>query len=170
MGASCCGEAKDLPGGMANTQAPLLTGGTVTTITSQPATHPMPNMIPNGVFQPPSILLPPPVHGNLQQQSTNAWSHSPQMTEFGTSTLSQTTAIPTYNGTTYNGSHFDVANGFSSIPRPPSAHSPNLSPPKPKPAIQDEGKMSISIDFGMYQHIISLQTLILVQVQRFLVW
>lgn len=160
MGASCCGEAKDPPGGMANShQAPLLTGGT---IISQPSSHPG----LNNVFQQPSISPPPPV----LQQPTNAW---PQMNEFGASTLTQATAVPTYNGTTYNGSHFDVANGFSSmnsIPRPPSVHSPNLSPPKPKPLIQDEGKMSISIDFGMYQYIFSLQTLILVQVQRFLVW
>jgi hypothetical protein len=79
------------------------------------------------------------------------------MNEFGGMPLSQGTAIPTFTGTTYNSSHFDAGNGFPAmnqpITRPQSSLSPHSSPPQSKTPIQDEGKMSISIDFGMYQRV-----------------
>ena len=173
MVANCCGEDRNQRGVATNSQPPLFNGGT---ITNQPTFQPA----FNGVFQQPTLSPPPAAHSNtlapngLQQQP--AWGQSqspPPMNEFGATPLSHMTAVPTYTGTTYNGSNFDVAKGFSSInqpiPRPQSSHPPHSPPPQLTAPIQDEGKMSISIDFGTYQHVISLQTLILVQVQHFLV-
>lgn len=169
MGLSCCGQAKIQQNGATNSQPPLLTGSTVT---SQPSLHPG----LNNAFQQPSISPPPPALPNangFQQQPSWGQSHSPPlMNEFGASPLSQPTAVSTFNGTTYNGSHFNIANGFSSInqpiPRPTSAHSPH-SPPQLNVPIQDEGKMSISIDFGMLPPCNFISNLISVQVQHFLV-
>ena len=73
---------------------------------------------------------------------------------------------PSFTGTTYNGSNFNSVN--QTITRPKSTHSPN-SPSQANPPIQDEGKMSISIDFGVYPHVASLHSLILVQAQHSLV-
>lgn len=151
----CCGEAKIQPGVAMNTQSPLLNGGTVT---NQPTFHPGIN---NG-FQQPTLSTPPIAHtfpqNGFQQQLAWGQSHSPPLIhEFGATPISQsTTAVPTFNGTTYHSSQFDVPSGFLSvnqpIPRPQSSHSPHSPPPQPKAPIQDEGKMSISIDFGTYQH------------------
>lgn len=92
----------------------------------------------------------------------------PPMREFGASSPPQQTAVPNFTGTTYNGgSNFNSIN--QSITRPKSSHSPHSPPPQVNTPIQDEGKMSISIDFGMYSHVSSLHSLILVQAQRSLV-
>lgn len=89
----------------------------------------------------------------------------PPLREFGASSPpQQQTALPTLTGTTYNGSNFN-----STITRPKSSHSPTSPPPQVNSPKQDEGKMSISIDFGVYPHVISLYSLILVQVQHSLV-
>lgn len=87
----------------------------------------------------------------------------PPMREFGASSPFQ---LQTAAGTNYNGSIF---NGNQSITRPKSSHSPYSPPPQVNAPLQDEGKMSVSIDFGVYPHITSLHTLILVQAQHSLV-
>ena len=90
------------------------------------------------------------------------------MREFGASSPpQQQTPLPSFTGTTYNGSNFNSTN--QSITRPKSSHSPNSPPPQVSAPKQDEGKMSISIDFGVYPHVTSLYSLILVQAQRSLV-
>ena len=158
MGVSCCGEAKDQD---------VVVNSLPQTITSQPTFKNQPSY----GFQLPSISPPPAVHNALPQNNFQ----QPLMTEFGGTSLSQaTTTVPTFTGTTYNGSLFDVANGFSSvnhaIARPQSSHSLHSPPPQPNATIQNEGKMSVSIDFGVYPNVISLSNShLFVQVQHSLV-
>jgi hypothetical protein len=146
---SCCGEAKEKDA--TNGQVQHTSQPAYNTIISQPAFKSQPTY-PGHEFQPPSVSPPPAVHPNAFPQNTF---RPLLMNEFGAMPPSQTTTavhVPTFTGTTYNGSNFDVANGFSSInqsiARPPSSHSPHSPPPQTDTTIQDEGKMSISIDFG----------------------
>ena len=154
---SCCGQAKDQPG-VTNSQPFLGAGPGI--IDSQPAYQPVLNYNNNG-FQPPSIPTPPVTHHDHN-------SFQPQMREFGAASPPPPQQ-PTLNGLSYNGqrassplqqtfsgSTFNNASNFNSITqtitRPPSSHSPHSPPPQvnaPAP-IKDEGKMSISIDFGVY--------------------
>ncbi|KAF9558515.1 hypothetical protein CPC08DRAFT_743329 [Agrocybe pediades] len=165
---SCCGEPKDVSG--MNRPQPFQ----VAPVTTQPGFNP--TMQQPQSFQQPSIPPPPPVHANgfgttngLRQQQTG-WSQSaspPPTNDFAQ--LNQHLTGPGMNptnGSTYNGSSFNVNSGFSSINqplmRPGSAHSPHMSMTTPPPLstspplgipqgtapVQDEGKMSISIDFG----------------------
>ncbi|KAF8154010.1 hypothetical protein B0H34DRAFT_74131 [Crassisporium funariophilum] len=174
---NCCGEPKDGPNAT-NNQRPQHAGPVV----NQPIYHP--GLEKPQYFQQPNISPLPVAHTNafpqngLQQSYQQpgsyqqaGWSHSPSpppLNEFGGMNAASATLLqsntPTFTGSTYNGSNFSVANGFSSmnqpLVRPPSAHSPHmsLSTPgmttspsplgQPNATIQDEGKMSISIDFG----------------------
>jgi len=164
---SCCGEPKTNAPANSNPR-PQPTGPIVTQPTSQPG-------LEKPFFQQPSISPPPAVHANaftvngFQQPGQPAWGQSPSpplANDFGTLTNSPMPSnTPTFNGSTYNGSTFNVNNGFSSMSqpfmRPTSSHSPDISVSTPALTstslmgktggqIQDEGKMSISIDFGTY--------------------
>lgn len=158
---SCCGEPKEQ--NTNNGQASHV----VNSITNQ---QPLPNPgFEKPLFQQPTISPPPPAHTydlNTISQS-GGWGTSPSpppaVNQFGSYTQSATplpVSASTFNESVYNGS-----NGFSMnepLVRPGSAHQPwgpgsppphmMLSPP-PRPHTQspplDEGKMSISIDFGM---------------------
>ena len=209
MGVSCCGQAKDDPGVVMNSQR--FPGAGPGIIDSQPTYQPVPNHNING-FQPPTIPSPPTVpspsitphdynpfsnHGlqppmramsPSQQSAGHAFSGStyngqppflqpnftgstfnnaqPLMREFGASSPPQQHAA-TFTGTTYNGSNFNSVN--HSLTRPKSSHSPHSPPPQVNATVQDEGKMSVSIDFGVCSHVTSLHSLIPVQVQPSLV-
>lgn len=145
MGVSCCGEAKD--------ENVVTSFQPQHTITNQP-TFQIPPIPPTtyGV-QPPSVSPPPAVYRNHFPANS---SQQPLMNGSLMNAASPTPVptVPTFTGTTYNGSNFDVATGFSSInqsiPRPKSSHSPHSPPPQSIAPTQDEGKMSVSIDFGVY--------------------
>lgn len=144
------------------------------TISTQPGFQP--GLEKPATFHQPSLSPPPQAHSNtfatngfqeaqfqqhlLQQQSG--------LNDFGALQMQQNTGpggLPPGAGfangmQTYNGSTFNVANGFSAanqpLVRPSSSHSPGLSlstlPTQytgtPNKVAPDEGKMSISIDFG----------------------
>lgn len=168
---SCCGQPKDKA--PANSKPlPPQPGPIVAQPTFQPGLE-KPQF-----FQQPSISPPPAVHANafnanafsangFQQPGQPSWGQSPSpplASDFGTlnnSPMPSTT--PTFNGSTYNGSTFNVNSGFSSMSQPfmlpKSAHSGHMSvSTSPQPMgqtltggqAQDEGKMSISIDFGAH--------------------
>jgi hypothetical protein len=172
---SCCGQAKDQPG-VTNTQPFLGAGPGI--IDSQPAYQPVLNY--NNGFQPPSIPTPPVTHPPSHDHNTVSNGFQPPMREFGaasppqqagptiTATYNgqpqfrasspfQQTGVPTSMSNFSNGSnYFNSIN--QSITRPASAQSPHSPPPQvnaPIP-IQDEGKMSISIDFGVYTLYVTL--------------
>jgi hypothetical protein len=160
---SCCGEPKVNAPANREPQSQQPTRPIVTQPNFQPGLE-KPQF-----FQQPSISPPPAVYANaftangLQQPGQPAWGQSPSpplANDFGTLTNSpMPSTTPTFNGSTYNGSTFNVSSGFSSMSqplmRPTSAHSRHMSDSTPPlmgqagPA-QDEGKMSISIDFGAH--------------------
>ena len=106
------------------------------------------NTISHSIARPQSTHSPPP--------------NQPPMREFGAVSPSQQPS--TFTGATYNnGSNFNTLN--HTITRPQSSQSPHSPPPKINGSIQDEGKMSVSIDFGVYLHVTSLHSLIRVLVQ-----
>ncbi|PPR00589.1 hypothetical protein CVT26_009864 [Gymnopilus dilepis] len=163
---SCCGEP-NTKNNATNRVQPQSTG----TVVNQPGYAP--SMAQPQFFQQPSISPPPPAQVNTfgangfqQTLQQPAWSHAatpPPMNDFGQVTANNTGSamhgtMGTFNGT-YNGSSFNVANGFSSVgpplAHPGHSHSPSMSmstsPPPPRPPSappQDEGRLSISIDFG----------------------
>jgi hypothetical protein len=166
---SCCGSPKDSAPANSKPQTQH-TGPIVTQPTFQPGLE-KPQF-----FQQPSISPPPAVHANnsftvngFQQPGQPAWGQSPSpplANDFGTLTNSSPmpSTTPTFNnGSTYNGSTFNVNSGFSSMSQPMmlprSAHMGHMSiSTSPAPVVQqltgsqaqDEGKMSISIDFGAH--------------------
>jgi hypothetical protein len=189
---SCCGQAKEQTGVVTNSQ-PFLGAGPGT-IDSQPAYQPVLNYNNNGFlqpnvptppvahhstfsngFQPPSPMrefgaASPPLAGSTFTGTT--YNGQPQQTAFTGSTYNgqpQQPAMSTFTGSTYNnGSNFNSIN--QTITRPKSSHSPHSPPPQVNNApVQDEGKMSISIDFGVCPHVTSSHSLILVQAQHSLV-
>ena len=157
---SCCGEPKtNAPTNSKPQSQP--TGPIVTQPTFQPGLE-KPQF-----FQQPSISPPPAVHTNtftgnaFQQPRQPAWGQSPSpplTNDFGTLTNSPMPSnTPTFSGTpTFNGSTFNVNSGFSSLSQPlvrptsGSAHSRSMSVSAQGGQAQDEGKMSISIDFGAH--------------------
>ena len=179
MSVSCCGQAKDQPGVVANTQPFLGAGPGI--IDSQPTYKPVPNYNTNG-FQPPTVPSPPIAHPHDYNPFSNGL--QPPMREFGATSPSHSIGHSfsgttfngrppsqqhTFTGTTYTGQRefgasspphqqtplptFTASNFNSinqSVTRPKSFHAPNSPPPKVKSPIQDEGKMSVSIDFGVY--------------------
>ncbi|PPQ68984.1 hypothetical protein CVT25_009169 [Psilocybe cyanescens] len=159
---SCCGEPNN-NNPAANRALPQHTGGT---IVNQPGYTP--GLEKPQYFQQPSISPPPAIHANafsangqqhqtIQQQQTG-WGQSPSPPPNDFGQMNGASTNTTFNGT-YNGASFNVNNGFSAsntpLMRPGSAHTPSMSistppPPNalPNAPVQDEGKMSISIDFG----------------------
>ncbi|KAF8904785.1 hypothetical protein CPB84DRAFT_1677131 [Gymnopilus junonius] len=162
---SCCGEP-NTNNGATNRAQPQSTG----MVASQPGYFP--GMEKPQFFQQPSISPPPaaqmnPFSANGFQQTLQqpAWAHTatpPPVNEYGQVTANNTgsamqASTATYNGT-YNGSNFNVASGFAPsnqpLAHPGHSHSPSLSlstsPPPPPASVppQDEGRLSISIDFG----------------------
>lgn len=167
---SCCGEPKGKDDAPTNGATRQMAG----TISTQPGFQP--GLEKPATFHQPSLSPPPQAHSNtfatngfqeaqfqqhlLQQQSG--------LNDFGALQMQQNTGpggLPPGAGfangmQTYNGSTFNVANGFSAanqpLVRPSSSHSPGLSlstlPTQytgtPNKVAPDEGKMSISIDFG----------------------
>lgn len=148
----CCGEPND-------GQPPTNSGTTAYnagTITSQPTGQPM--MAQTTGFQQPSLASPPAVHstGNGMQQGT-PWGQSaspPPASQFGGYGGSPSPPLPA--STPLNGSVFNGSSGFSSnepLMRPPSAAQSSRMSPAPNnqlntTTVADEGKMSVSIDFG----------------------
>jgi hypothetical protein len=169
---SCCGQAKDQPGATNSQHYP---GAGPGIIDSQPAYQPALNY----GYPSPGIPTPPATHPPSHDHNSFPNGFQPQMTEFGgpptgsnyngqppmsafqqqTGSFNNGSSQPPMRasspfqqqtGSFNNGSNFNSIT--QSITRPASAHSPHSPPPQvnaPTP-IQDEGKMSISIDFGVY--------------------
>lgn len=154
---SCCGEPND---GVQNTQ-PQNTYAQNTITNQQPGPH---MVLEKPLFQQPTISSPPPTHGTPQPAWGQQTFSPPPVNQFGGYDPASSPPPPalshTYSGSTYNGS-----SGFGAmhepLMRPGSAHQPMYGagimggqnrmspPPKPMSPPLDEGKMSISIDFGM---------------------
>ncbi|KAF8064184.1 hypothetical protein FPV67DRAFT_1629198 [Lyophyllum atratum] len=153
----CCGEpANDTA--VPQQPTPFYQG----TVTQQPGLHPGLEKSPQA-FQQPTISTPPPAHAHNGAQN-GAWGQTftPPPNQFGGYT--QSTSPPLANGHSYNGSVFNASTGFSSmnepLARPGSAHHTSYSSGSPPPPVSigfspsqvasppDEGKMSVSIDFG----------------------
>ncbi|TFK37617.1 hypothetical protein BDQ12DRAFT_684989 [Crucibulum laeve] len=150
----CCGEPDDGVTGQTNNNATHAHG----TIVNQPMGHP--GLEKPQTFQQPSIATPPPIHSLASQNGLQqAWGQSPSLTlvnQFGA--VNQ--APGTLPNSTLNASLYNGASGFSMgdpLMRPSSAHmsqpslsmSSSLPPPQPSTSPPlDEGKMSVSIDFG----------------------
>lgn len=150
----CCGDPVDAAPQQQTTHAHY------GTITQQPGLQPG---LEKAVFQQPTILTPPPAHGANGAPAPWGQSYTPQpVNQFG-----GYTSPPLTNGQSYNGSMFNGSSTFASsnepLARPGSAHhshQPSFgsgSPPPQIPAFPkvaspppDEGKMSISIDFGIF--------------------
>jgi hypothetical protein len=158
---SCCGE----PANKVVPQQP--THVHHATVTQQPGLHP--GLEKPQMFQQPMIPTPPPAHA--QNGAPAPWGQSfspPPVNQFG----GYTPSPPQVNGQSYNGSIFNASSGFSSmnepLVRPGSAHHPTYStgsppphmsigsspPPKAVSPPPDEGKMSVSIDFGTSLYLI----------------
>jgi hypothetical protein len=133
MGVCCCWETKDNDV-VVDSQSQHHTTTGQPTFKSQPTYD----------LQLPSVAPLAPLHHNDTFPQNNF--QQPLMDQFGR----MSPPAPTFTGTTYNGSNFDVATGFSSITlaRPQSSQYPHSPPPQLNVPIQDEGKMSVSIDFG----------------------
>jgi len=166
---SCCGSAKE-PGIANSKPAPQHMG----MVTAQPRGQPM--------MHQPAISPPPQVHPNTfnpgaqfqQQQNTGTqWtSGAPtpmNASEFGS--FNTATTATAFNGSAYNPSTFNVQTGFASntpsVMRTSSPAMSNMvsSTPMPQSRLSqssppDEGKMSVSIDFGEFslftQHVLYL--------------
>lgn len=189
---SCCGQSKDQPGVDMNGKP--FPGAGPGIIDSQPTPTYQPVLNYNNNFQPPSVPSPPPIahqdrnpflngvpepmrefratspsqqaiyqgQPSFQQSTITGTTYNGQapMRAFSESfPPQQQTPLPTFSGSTYNGSNFNSIK--QSITRPTPSH---VTPQSPTP--QDEGKMSISIDFGVYPRVTTLHSLILVQAQH----
>ncbi len=171
---SCCGEPKGTDDAPTNGATRQVAG----TISTQPGFHP--GLEKPQTFHQPSLSPPLQAHANtfatngfqeaqFQQQMLQ---HQSSLNDFGALQMQQGAVpggLPPGAGfanvmQTYNGSTFNVANGFSMANQPlarPSSHSPGLSlstlPTQytgtPNKGAPDEGKMSISIDFGASQRL-----------------
>lgn len=174
---SCCGSPKDAPPVQNNLQNQWQQPGTINTQPGyhpgleKPQTFQQPNLA-----QPPQAYANNFNTGNgLQSPPPGAWnptpSPPPQTTDFASLNghssplMAASTGTGTYAGTTLNGSNFSSntafspQNGMQQLPKAPTPAmtiTPNrgFSPP-PQPQIpsmpmqsEDDGKLSISIDFG----------------------
>lgn len=154
---SCCGQAKD---GSEDTANRSVAVGQPGFVNQQPGPQPG---LEKQVFQQPNIPSPPPVHPYGQ----NGFSQQPSWGSQPSPSPPPPGAGPPFVS---SGNGYPGSNGFSTEPilRPDSAHqssygpgsrmsmtaSPMMSPPLPSmpsstsPPL-DEGKMSVSIDFGV---------------------
>ncbi|KAF9054273.1 hypothetical protein BJ165DRAFT_1522813 [Panaeolus papilionaceus] len=174
---SCCGSPKHAPPVQNNLQNQWQQPGTINTQPGyhpgleKPQTFQQPNLA-----QPPQAYANNFNTGNgLQSPPPGAWnptpSPPPQTTDFASLNghssplMAASTGTGTYAGTTLNGSNFSSntafspQNGMQQLPKAPTPAmtiTPNrgFSPP-PQPQIpsmpmqsEDDGKLSISIDFG----------------------
>jgi hypothetical protein len=154
---SCCGESRPKDG-----VRPIGTLQPYPITTQQPSPHPVITPFqekPFQPFQPPNIVSPPPVHasphlnGGTQSpppQSSSA--HGPLPPNSPGPTLPQMG--------TYSRAVVDPAGSLSPLRRPSAAYGPTRNPnilstyqgsATPMPTSippTDEGKMSVSIDFG----------------------
>ncbi|KAF8890667.1 hypothetical protein BD779DRAFT_1438377 [Infundibulicybe gibba] len=154
---SCCGEPSD--GTKAPENRSLPQNGLVD---QQPGLQPAIGLEKPVAFHHPTISTPPPV----QYGQNTGWGQSPTpiptpgMAQFGGYTPSNSPPLPMGAMPSYGGSNF-TGSDTSTLVRPPSAftgHSgfgmatpPPMSPPPPQQnsaPLPDEGKMSVSIDFG----------------------
>ncbi|KAF8642917.1 hypothetical protein AX16_009305 [Volvariella volvacea WC 439] len=149
---SCCGQPKNEGQVPTNRMPPAPAPAFVNT---QPAFQPQPEFKP-AAFQQPGLTSPPPTHAfphvngiNGQINGQPGWTpstSSPPPGAMAPAITGSSQIQSSYTGTTYNPNVF-TPNG--TIVRPPNAVSPGAqfsqlqSAPPP-----DEGKMSVSIDFG----------------------
>jgi hypothetical protein len=165
---SCCGTAKEKPS-VANSKSLPRTTGAVAT---QPGLQPMMEKPPAQFNQfTPSVSPPPQVHSNSfnvtpfqqpqmtgNQQQQQQWAHTtpspaPRTTSdfgsFNTATSSTAFGASTFQGSLLNG-QTPYASPQASLLRSTSPPSSNMLYGQPKANTdQDEGKMSVSIDFGI---------------------
>jgi hypothetical protein len=159
---NCCGEPAKKDSG-ANRSAPY----NAQPRSQQPGFIPGPQ-VQQTPFQQPSITSPAPAHqfnnGYAQdgfQQPGQTWGHTPSALPPGNQLSPYAslpgTSSPNASGTIYDGStHSYNTTGNQPLMRPPSALRSENTSPRPMPIPQspnfappsDEGKMSVSIDFG----------------------
>lgn len=167
---SCCGSARANEGNSGSTPA----GGTLQPfpISNQPTGHPgIDPYLEKSAFQPPSISSPPPVHaltpfgGTQSSPPPFGGTQSPpppSSTTHGSVAPSPPPQSPLANG--YHGGSFaDLSGSMSTLRRPSPSYPPTKNPnlpnllstyrpsvaiPAPSIPTTDEGKMSVSIDFG----------------------
>ncbi|KAF8272697.1 hypothetical protein EI94DRAFT_1769673 [Lactarius quietus] len=155
---SCCGSARTHEGNSRSAPA----GGTLQPFpisqqpTALPGINPYPEKLP---FQPPSISSPPPVHALSQFGGTQS-PPPPSSTTHGSAAPSPPPQSPQFNGPFHGSSLADISGSMNTLRRPspsyPAAGNPNLlstyrpsvAIPPPSVPTTDEGKMSVSIDFG----------------------
>lgn len=166
----CCGEPNK-PNEDANRVSPYNSG----TVNQQPGPHPGPQF--NEKFQQPNIPSPTPSHPHGRnamnsfsghQRAPSNWStHSPSpppMNQYGTPGVNNTFSSsvngifqhqPLLSPTpTHNASHSsDTTSPHRSMSSPPVGTSSGRQEFKPP---SDEGKMSVSIDFGRQMNFISV--------------
>ncbi|KAI9451257.1 hypothetical protein BJY52DRAFT_1298655 [Lactarius psammicola] len=154
---SCCGSVRTDEGN--SRSAP--TGGTLQPfpISHQPTAHPGINpFLEKSTFHPPSVSSPPPVHALSQFGGTHS-PPPPSSTTHGSLAPSpppQSPQMNMFHGT----SSADLSGSLNPLRRPspsyPASGNPNLlstyrpsvAIPAPSVPTTDEGKMSVSIDFG----------------------
>lgn len=175
--AGCCGEARDETSQPQNRAAP---NGQLAPIVQQPSAHPGLQAplsfgpVQETSFLQPSIQSPPPAHQSLPSTDfgylhgrSMSWSQQPgspqpTLSQLASFTTAQTHATPSppptsYDGTTVNGNFNGNLSGY----RPMSQYS--LQSPSPVsngpiagsrmstiPAAAEEGRMSVSFDFGAF--------------------
>ncbi|KAF9006946.1 hypothetical protein BDQ17DRAFT_1423037 [Cyathus striatus] len=156
----CCGQPDTTENIGANRHMEHVAG----TISTQPAPHPgfdQPN-----IFQHPTIATPPPVHSVAQNGFDHAtWNQTPsppinQLNALHTGNSGLQASAPTYTGSSYLPDGVSSLSSNAPLMRPDSAYLPSVTlPPIPMAGslsgVQqgqlpppDEGKMSVSIDFG----------------------
>jgi hypothetical protein len=155
---SCCGSARPHEGNSRSAPA----GGTVQPfpISHQPIAHPEINpYAEKSTFQVPSISSPPPVHALSQFGGTQS-PPPPSSTTHGSVAPSPPPQSPQFNSSFHGSSLADLSGSMNTLRRPspsyPAAGNPNLlstyrpsvAIPAPSVPTTDEGKMSVSIDFG----------------------
>ena len=156
---SCCGSARTPEGNSRSAPA----GGTLQPfpISHQPTALPEINpYAEKSTFQVPSISSPPPVHALSQFGGTQS-PPPPSSTTHGSVAPSPPPLSPQFNGSSFHGSSLaDVSSTLNPLRRPspsyPAGGNPNLlstyrpsvAVPAPSVPTTDEGKMSVSIDFG----------------------
>ena len=140
----CCGSEKEEPS-LSNSKSAALTTGTVTT---QPGQHPVLEK-PNGYFQQHGLSqLPQAPNAAYQQQNTGPqWGQTNPANEYGSFNTATST---TFNGSTFNQGFpsTTATSPMSNIQNLPAAMAKmSQYPVEPE---KEEGKMSVSIDFGKY--------------------